>query len=145
MNGKDFLNGSFGKISINGKEVAEIKDFNANVVITREDIPINGSMSLQTKMKSRKGIGSFALTKAYDRFLDEKFALLSDTDESFSIQVSTEDPDHNGDRTEYLFPVCYFTGNLPIMNWTSNECVTEKYEFVFNDQEVVNLHSRLKK
>lgn len=145
MNGREVLNGSFGKISINGKEVAEIKDFCATVIITREEIPMNGTTSMQTKIKSKKGVGSFTLNKVYDRFLEEKLSLLADEDLPFSIRVSTEDPDHKGERTEYLIPSCFFTGELPIMNWSSNECVSEKYNFVFNDKELVNLNSRLQK
>lgn len=145
MLGKDVLNGSFGRLMMNGKEIAEIKDFTAKVIIVREDIPINGTISVQTKIRSKKGVGSFTINKVYDRFIEEKLAILSDNDKSFSLSVATEDPDHGGERTEYLLPICYFTGELPIMNWCSSECVTEKYNFVFNDKDLIKVHSREEK
>lgn len=134
--------GAYGKIIINNREVAEILLCNIKVVINRENFCMSGTNVIHTRIKNTQGIGNFKIMKVWDRFIDEKLSLKMGIDTPFSMRFIQDDPNSNRlkERTEFILPVCYFTGDNPIANWAFNNFSTETYNFVFDDSKIIPIH-----
>ncbi len=134
--------GAYGKIIINNREVAEILLCNIKVVINRENFCMSGSNVIQTRIKNTQGVGNFKIMKVWDRFIEEKLSLKMGIDAPFSMRFIQDDPNSNRlkERTEFILPKCYFTGENPIANWTFNNFASETYDFVFDDSKIIPIH-----
>ncbi len=146
------LNGIFGKIIIDNKEVAEIVMCNIKVEIEREDYNPSGSSLKLSRLKSTKGVGSFKIMRVWDRFLGHKLALQGGIDAPFMIRLKIEDPSVTEKTTnsgtneydvsknsisEFIIPICYFDGDNPVANWLFVDYVSETYHFVFDDSTII--------
>lgn len=155
------LNGIFGKIIIDNKEVAEIVLCNIKVVIEREEFCLSGTNVVTTRMKKTRGMGSFKIMRVWDRFLGHKLTLQAGIDSPFMMRLTIEDPsvtqmetsDVDGSQknysveknstSEFILPICYFTGDNPVANWLFVDHVSETYNFVFDDSLIIPVKKAL--
>lgn len=145
------LNGIFGKIIINNREVAEIVLCNIKIVITRESFCMSGCSVINSRLKNTQGVGSFKIMRVWDRFFAHKLMLQGGIDAPFSMRIRIEDPDMSTyineksnskrpvmqDYSEFIIPMCYFTGDNPVANWHFVDYVSEVYSFIFDDSLII--------
>lgn len=136
MNADKIVNGSFGYMYLNNIKVAEVMSFNAVVAVSREDVAVSGSNSMDTKLVSKAGSGTFKIRKVTDLLQAEKQLLLLGQDPQFSLRAYTKDP-ANGGTLEAVFPICKFDGDVVLVNFELETLGEEEVSFRFNDSTVI--------
>ena len=69
MKANDLINGTWGEVWINDKQVDEIKAFQAKLEFEKEDVDICGEMMQQHKVVGYNGTGSMTLYKTNSRMI----------------------------------------------------------------------------
>lgn len=90
------MSGTFGKVLVNGAEIAEISSFQAKVAVNKEDIQMAGCMATDSKITNTKGTGSMTIKKVYSRFADYMEKIQAGQDVRVTILSTLADPDAYG-------------------------------------------------
>lgn len=135
INGKRQINGTFGKVYINGIEFADIEEFNADVDIDRKDTNWAGSLGTDSKIISTKGSGSFKIKKVYSREVAMILPIIKTGKDVRSI-ITTElkDPDAYGAERVSIEDAWF--NNLNIANFKVADLVNKEIKFGFNPDNV---------
>ena len=63
VDGRRQVNGTWGKVFLEGEEVFEVTSFSAKVEHNKEEVQMAGNMKIDTKITSMKGTGSMTIKK----------------------------------------------------------------------------------
>ena len=63
VDGRIQVNGTWGKVFLEGEEVFGVTSFSAKVEHNKEDVQMAGNMKIDTKITSMKGTGSMTIKK----------------------------------------------------------------------------------
>ena len=132
------VNGTWGKVFLEGEEVFEVTAFSAKVEHNKEEIQMAGSMMTDSKILSMKGTGSLTIKKMTSRMLrligkkiatgqDPRFTLISDID----------DPDAIGAERVIITGVSF--DDMTLAEWTVREAGSNEYPFTFTGFELEDL------
>ena len=69
FNAKGAINGTFGTLWINDKEIGEVKSFQVKVEFQKEEVKIAGQMATDTKYMGYSIKGSLSLHKVNSRMI----------------------------------------------------------------------------
>ena len=123
------LSGTWGQVWVEDEELAEIKEFQAKIDVTKEDIRRAGDMATYTKATGYKGKGSLKLSKVYTRFYD----MFEDIDEginrTFSLIVKLSDPNSDGEE-RWKLTGCQFD-DFTFGNFNVGKLTEEDHPFTF--------------
>lgn len=95
-NGSRVMNGTFGTVWEEGREIAEISSFQVKVAKNFDPISICGRMAEDRKLVSIKITGSMTLHKVYSRGAEDVNAAARGHDVRGTLVAKLDDPDANG-------------------------------------------------
>ncbi len=136
IKGKDIFNGAFGNLIIDGEILAEVKSSEANIENEFEEVTLFGGKKAQ-KLKTSVGKGKFVIVKV-DSFEHKKFLKnnINMKTTEFGLEFAIDDPDATGAERISL-PVCEFTGNFPLFNFSREELIEKEFEYWF-DKDLID-------
>lgn len=136
-NAKKIVNGSFGKLFINGNVAFDVKEASAVLSINREDVNMSGTNEIDTKISSTKGTGSFTVSKVYTRFLENLAAFQQGLEAPFELALEVNDPD-NGGRESWQIVNAKIDGDIDIMNFSIDGLMEQAINFVFLPSNLIS-------
>lgn len=136
LNVRNILSGAHGYLTFNGTPVFEVKEVEAKVEAMREDVPVG--MSMDSKLISLKGSGSFVVTYCYDRGMKEILeAYKRGEDVRSNITAGINDPDASGKQRERTVLNNVWFNELTLIHFVKGEMMKKPVSFGFtpNDAE----------
>lgn len=134
---KKVINGSFGKLIINGEELAEVTKFEAKITLETSAVNMCGTLRDGEKVTGQKCEGSITLNKISSYFTK----LLNDNMKAgkstiVTLIASVEDPDNGGVERiaikDALLKEMFFS-------FGSKTLSEETYSFTFTEWEYLDL------
>jgi hypothetical protein len=132
------INGSYGSVfDANGNWLTNVTEFSANVEINKEEIMRSGSRWTGHKVTSLSGSGTISGYKVTTELIDAIGDVANDNGVSFvtEIQAKLADPEAYGAARIRLKGVQF--DNIPLMNFSVGEVVTEELNFTFTGYELM--------
>lgn len=135
--GKQVVNGSKGKLYLNGEYVAGVISLSAKVTANKEDVYLDGTTMVDQKTISQKGTGSMELEKI-SSFMQKQIgeAMREGRDLRFTIRSELNDPDVHGAERVEIRNVSF--DEVDLINWTKGKKVTGTYPFTFSDWDLID-------
>lgn len=124
------INGSFGRLYVDGTTIAEVSAVSLKAAIERENVKMAGTYEKGSKIKGISGTGTFKLKKVFTRFQEVWAALKLGKDVGFSLMTKLDDPDAYGAES-FAAVGCKFTGDLPLIDWSVDALVEQEFSFEF--------------
>ena len=126
--------GAWGTVYINGEDIFEVEEVEANVEIQRGDVLV--SNNVDSKITGLAGTGSLKVKHVYTRgirtYLSE---LKAGHDPRFMMTIALSDPDAVGGQKERINIGNSWINNLPLSNFNRSEIVEKTYEFGFTPSD----------
>lgn len=122
------IRGSFGRVWVNGRHMANVKQFEAKVTANYETVQINGNFTDQYRYVGNAVAGTIVLHKIDSYFvtlLAEAFN--SGVMPSVTIDARLADPDSNGSERVALYDVVF--DEIAIMQFTNGGIGEESIPF----------------
>lgn len=122
------IRGTFGRLWINGKHLANVKEFEAKATANYETVQVNGEFADQYRYTGYSIAGTILLHK-----IDSYFALLladafeSGTMPTVVLDGRLSDPDSNGSERVALYNVVF--DELTILKFTNGSIGEESIPF----------------
>lgn len=130
MQGKNQVSGTHGAFWWNGSKVIEVSSFEAKVTANREDVQVG--MSMDSKVVSMAGEGTFAIKKVYTR---HKAGILDSwkqgKDLRFTFVAGTMDPDTVGNQQERISITDCWMNELILHQFEKGTVTNEEFSFGF--------------
>lgn len=132
MNANKVINGSFGKVMLDGEKLGNIKSFEAKATATYEDVNISESLGTGSKYMGFTIEGTMTLHKI-DSFLAEKIGngIRTGNMPTFTIVASLDDPSSYGTETVQLSGVTF--DELTLMSFEVKALGEEEIPFKAQD------------
>lgn len=132
------FNGSWGKLIIDGEELAEIKKFEASVTMDTTDVAMCGGLKKGKKIMGRTCEGNITINKISSFFIKK----LNDNMKKGKVTrctliASIEDPNAMG-QERIIIKDAEFS-KMILANWGSETLGEESYDFTFTDWELLDL------
>lgn len=135
LDAKRIINGTYGKVILDGEEVAETTGLQAKVNYKFADINRVGELATDKKIISFDGTGSLKMYKVNSRMAIKIGELLKEgKDPRFTITSRLSDPDSFGSETVILSNVLFT--DLTLVDWTSAKEGTIEAPFVFTKYDL---------
>lgn len=133
---KNMINGSFGKVWVEGELWAECEGLEAKVTIEREDIYMAGKLGRDSKMIGYSVEGSIKIKKVYSR-AQKIVADKIKRGEDVRVQIVTllDDPDALGSQ-RCVFEDCWFN-EIDLGSFNVKEIGSESIPFGAADYDIV--------
>lgn len=127
---KNVVNGSFGKLYIDGKNIAEISEFELKIKLESKDVQLpNGQKG--KKNVSASGEGKIKIQKVYsyefDMLKNLKAGLLNSY---YNINVKLDDPEALGAEAIAVNDIL-FTDEIDLMSFKPEELVEREFTISF--------------
>ena len=134
---KRVVNGSKGKMYLDGEYVAMVTSLSAKVAWNKETVYIDGTIMEDQKTISGKGTGSVEMEKV-SSFMQQKIgeAVRSGRDVRFTILSDLNDEDAYGAERVEIRNVSF--DEVDLVNWTKGKKVTGTYPFTFSDWTIID-------
>ncbi len=135
---KRVMNGSKGKLYLDGEYVAGVVSFSAKVAWTKETVYLDGTIMEDQKTISGKGTGSLEMEKV-SSFMLQKVgeAVRSGLDVRFTMRSELNDPDAYGAERVEIKNISF--DEVDIANWSRGKKVTGTYPFTFSDWTLIDV------
>lgn len=125
---KDVVNGSFGKLYVNGRYWAEISEFEMKMKFESKDVILPGGM----KAKKNVAVGVEAKAKIQKVFSEElailKNAKAGQLNTYVDINVQLDDPESRGAEAISISEA-KFTGDIDILSFKPHDLVEREFNF----------------
>ena len=131
------INGTFGSVSIDGDDVANVIGLEATVSIDKEDVKQCGTLAKGHKVIGVEGKGTVKCNKTDSRFgnlISDNLANGQDT--TCTIVSSLDDPDSDGTES-VQFNNCKFD-KLTLADWEARKLGEESYDFTFESWQYLS-------
>jgi hypothetical protein len=136
--GKRVINGTYGRMWMNGQEVGECYGLQAKVAYKKEDIQMPGKMMTDTKLINAKGTGTVKYFKTNSRMaIEAGNAALEGRDIRFTIVSALEDPDAYGSERVAVSGVSF--DDITVIDWTSGEVTRHEAPYTFAGYEYLDM------
>lgn len=134
---KRVVNGSKGKMYLDGEYVAMVTSLSAKVAWNKEPVYLDGTIMEDQKTISGKGTGSVEMEKV-SSFMQKKVgeAVRSGRDVRFTILSDLDDEDAYGAERVEIRNVSF--DEVDIVNWSKGKKVTGTYPFTFSDWTIID-------
>ncbi|HEX2999613.1 MAG TPA: phage tail tube protein [Armatimonadota bacterium] len=135
---KRVISGTWGALWIEGEQVAECYGFQAKYSFNKEDVPLCGQMSTDSKITSIKGTGSMRLHKVYSRaavLIGD--AIRNGKDLRFTAVSKLKDPDAYGAERVAVRGISF--DDLTLADWEAKNVGKTEMPFTFTDHEFLDL------
>lgn len=134
INGARVVNGSFGRLWVDNKEIMEVTEITANITADREEVQFG--LGKDSKMVSLSGEGSFSVKKVYSRAGEVLKDWVKGKDKRVKLTFQIADPDTENEQIErWTIKEIWFT-SLQIAGFTKGAVVGEEFPFGFNPTNV---------
>ncbi|WP_270509151.1 phage tail tube protein [Megamonas funiformis] len=129
------MSGTQGEIWIEGKYMAEVTAFNAEIKLIKEEVNQVKTMFKQYKVVGCEGTGNVKMNHVSSYFIN----LMADNIRKgrqtvVTIRAKLDDPDAIG-REEVIIRDATFD-KLTLMDWEAKKLTEDDYDFTFTDFEV---------
>lgn len=134
LKGKDQVSGTWGQFWWNNLLIVEVKQFEAKITANREDVQIG--LSMDTKLMSLQGEGTFVLKKVYTRYKKEILtAWKKGEDPRFSFKAKIQDPDTRGKQSESITIDNVWFNELMLLQFEKGTLSEEEFSFGFTPED----------
>lgn len=132
---KRVMSGTQGEIWIEGKHMAEVTGFKAEIKLIKEEVNQVKTMFKQYKVVGCEGTGNVKMNHVSSYFIN----LMADNIRKgrqtvVTIRAKLDDPDAVG-REEVIIRDATFD-KLTLMDWEAKKLTEDDYDFTFTDFEV---------
>ena len=129
------MSGTQGEIWIEGKHMAEVTGFKAEIKLIKEEVNQVKTMFKQDKVVGCEGTGNVKMNHVSSYFIN----LMADNIRKgrqtvVTIRAKLDDPDAVG-REEVIIRDATFD-KLTLMDWEAKKLTEDDYDFTFTDFEV---------
>lgn len=129
------MSGTQGEIWIDGKYMAEVTAFNAEVKLVKEEVNQVKTMFKQYKITGCEGTGNVKMNHVSSYFINLMADNIRNARQTVvTIRVKLDDPDAVG-REEVIIRDATFD-KLTLMDWEAKKLTEDDYDFTFTDFEV---------
>ncbi len=127
LEGRRYINGSWGELWWDGEKIAGISKFELKITPEREDVPGDG-LDMDSKIVALKVEGSFTVKKIYSRSVDKLVKnWLQGLDPRSTLIGKLADPDTYGSERVTISNVWF--NESAIMQFEKKKTVEEEYKF----------------
>ena len=134
LRGNQTMSGAFGTIWVDNEKVMEVNKFESKVIANRVDVQIG--LSVDSKIVSLKGEGSFEVTKVYSRAKKIFESWKKGEDKRARIVSKISDPDSPGKQEERVSFDNVWFNELALASFTKGEVVGDTFPFGFTPEDV---------
>ena len=135
FNAQQVMSGTQGEIWIDGKYMAEVTAFNAEVKLVKEEVNQVKTMFKQYKITGCEGTGNVKMNHVSSYFINLMADNIRNARQTVvTIRVKLDDPDAVG-REEVIIRDATFD-KLTLMDWEAKKLTDDDYDFTFTDFEV---------
>ena len=129
------MSGTQGEIWIDGKYMAEVTAFQAEIKLVKEEVNQVKTMSKQYKVTGWEGTGNVKMNHVSSYFINLMADNIRNARQTVvTIRVKLDDPDAVG-REEVIIRDATFD-KLTLMDWEAKKLTEDDYDFTFTDFEV---------
>ena len=129
------MSGTQGEIWIEGKYMAEVTAFNAEIKLIKEEVNQVKTMFKQYKVVGCEGTGNVKMNHVSSYFINLMADNIRNARQTVvTIRVKLDDPDAVG-REEVIIRDATFD-KLTLMDWEAKKLTEDDYDFTFTDFEV---------
>lgn len=132
------INGSYGKVWVDGELWAEVESFQATATPEYEEVPQPGSLATYRALVGWDGEGNMTIRKVYSR-VQRKIALNIKRGITPRAQIvgKLDSPDSNGRETAVMNDVTF--GQFDILRFEQKTITKEELSFNFSDFDFPDL------
>lgn len=135
FNAQQVMSGTQGEIWIDGKYMAEVTGFKAEVKLIKEEVNQVKTMFKQYKVTGCEGSGNVKMNHVSSYFVNLMADNIRNARQTVvTIRVKLDDPDAVG-REEVIIRDATFD-KLTLMDWEAKKLTEDDYDFTFTDFEV---------
>ena len=135
FNAQQVMSGTQGEIWIDGKYMAEVTAFNAEVKLVKEEVNQVKTMFKQYKITGCEGTGNVKMNHVSSYFINLMADNIRNARQTVvTIRVKLDDPDAVG-REEVIIRDATFY-KLTVIDWEAKKLTEDYYDFTFTDFEV---------
>lgn len=135
IQGKEVINGTWGKVLLNGVEVAEVIEFQAKINFKFADINSVGELATDKKIIGYDGTGTLRMHKINSRMISTVGgALTNGRDVRWTITSQLADPDSKGIETIVVKNVLF--SDLTLADFASAKAGEVQAPFNFTKYEI---------
>lgn len=143
INASHTINGSFGSLSIEGEEIANIMSVEGRAILNRRDIRLAGSRRTGYKAMDVRGEGTFTIyymTSEFTRHARSMFRARGSASNlpdlhNLTMSISLDDPEIIGEQSEELELYHVKLWEIPF-GFSVDDLVTRAIPFTFEDWDV---------
>ena len=129
------MSGTQGEIWIDGKYMAEVTAFQAEIKLVKEEVNQVKTMSKQYKVTGWEGTGNVKMNHVSSYFINLMADNIRNARQTVvTIRAKLDDPDAVG-REEIIIRDARFD-KLTLMDWEAKKLTEDDYDFTFTDFEV---------
>lgn len=129
------MSGTQGEVWIDGKYMAEVTAFKAEIKLIKEEVNQVKTMSKQYKVTGWEGTGNVKMNHVSSYFINLMADNIRNAHQTVAtIRVKLDDPDAVG-REEVIIRDATFD-KLTLMDWEAKKLTEDDYDFTFTDYEV---------
>lgn len=129
------MSGTQGEVWIDGKYMAEVTAFKAEIKLIKEEVNQVKTMSKQYKVTGWEGTGNVKMNHVSSYFINLMAENIRNARQTVAtIRVKLDDPDAVG-REEVIIRDATFD-KLTLMDWEAKKLTEDDYDFTFTDYEV---------
>ena len=137
FNAKGAINGTFGTLWINDKEIGEVKSFQVKVELQKEEVKIAGVMATDTKYMGYTVKGSLSLHKINSRMINYiSDSIKAGKEPRFTLIGKLADPDADGVERIVVKNVSF--DDLTLMDWEVGSIGQSEHPFTATAWEVLD-------
>ena len=137
FNAKGAINGTWGTLWINDKEIGEVKSFQVKVEFQKEEVKVVGQMATDTKYMGYSGKGSLSLHKVNSRMIKKIANMIKQGKEPrFTVIGKLADPDADGVERIVVKNVSF--DDLTLMDWEVGAIGQSEHPFTATAWEVLD-------
>lgn len=132
------INGSFGSLTLNGKQVKEVKSGSAKIEKEYSDVEIAGTFWTAEKLTGIKGSGEFKTAYARDLIVeDELKSLANHKDLKHELTMKLADPDAYNGQYDYVRYTNVKFKEIPTSDFEAKKLGERTYSFTFVGMELI--------
>ena len=129
------MSGTQGEIWIDGKYMAEVTAFQAEIKLVKEEVNQVKTMSKQYKVTGWEGTGNVKMNHVSSYFINLMADNIRNARQTVvTIRAKLDDPDAVG-REEIIIRDATFD-KLTLMDWEAKKLTEDDYDFTFTEFEV---------
>ena len=137
FNAKGAMNGTWGTLWINDKEIGEVKSFQVKAEFKKEEVKMAGVMATDTKYMGYTVKGSLSLHKTNSRMIHYiSDSIKAGKEPRFTLMGKLADPDAQG--TERIVVKNVSFDDLILMDFEVNALGGTEHPFTATDWEILD-------